>query len=871
MNSYIKTHWEIFIILLAVLTPLLWFDDGYFITGADLDQTLFPVERFLHRLQTWDSHFLGGTDRSNNVTSLVFIGVQALFSIFGLSAIDVEKYTMCFWMANMAVGMYFLLSILIPIFNLQNKFAESIARLAGVLFFIWNFYNNFMWLRLQLCVSTAAMLPVLLGVIFGLYLGKLSISKAIIITVIASILGAATGLQPPIIYAFLIMLSIIFIYLWNYPISQNPEHKAELIRAFILVGIVWFVSSCFWILPLFSFIYSSGYLDSGVGISNYETTKLLAWVSQSTSFANIFRSLGDIPWWDGWGGEPYWIEFDSLLGFGWLQLATYLQFFLLISSLFYKTTIQAKKLIHLIFIILLCSLFLSKGTHEPFGDLFNWMVENLPGFWIHRAPWQKFGMITSICFSLIFAFSIGHGYRLFEYTLNIKKPILFDKKNKFYLQLLILLLLLGFLISTNWLFISGKFLPNNRTSEGFHGKYNLGFHHQIPDYIFQVKEFINADKSDFKVLQFPDAKSTIFNWGYGGSADISFNIFDKGIISRQYGEGMSPPNTVDQVQDIIARAVLESEPLVALKLMGLLNIKYVLQRNDIAFDFYGPGFSPSAMKEKLTALDGLKLVATFGKWDVYQLSDRYRIPKIYIAQYQTSFEKPSSFVPKKETSSARMFIAGAISKNLDSTQVFHSAKSFFEPNDKGSLNQFSFQYLDYKKINETSYLIKIKGLQGNQKLVFQESFHPFWKLYAISEKTLSQNYNLHFNSSGEYPSNDQNVNLFNLSFFNLIQKNTTITLQKIIGLVDVISIGDNDHYLSNSYSNGWEINIDKICERESYCLYKANSEMEVYFVVEFIPQTVLHIGFIISLFSFIICLLFLFFHIVKVIRVQFFK
>jgi hypothetical protein len=62
--------------------------------------------------------------------------------------------------------------------------------------------------------------------------------------------------------------------------------------------------------------------------------------------------------------------------------------------------------------------------------------------------------------------------------------------------------------------------------------------------------------------------------------------------------------------------------------MGLLNIKYALEKNDIDYSFYGTQDSPEFVKNKLTK-QGLTLAHSEGPWDFYQVDQADQRPLFF--------------------------------------------------------------------------------------------------------------------------------------------------------------------------------------------------------------------------------------------------
>jgi hypothetical protein len=53
------------------------------------------------------------------------------------------------------------------------------------------------------------------------------------------------------------------------------------------------------------------------------------------------------------------------------------------------------------------AVFMGKGSHEPFGGLFEWMYMHLPGFFFFRAPYRIFSSLLAFALAPLIAFTVG--------------------------------------------------------------------------------------------------------------------------------------------------------------------------------------------------------------------------------------------------------------------------------------------------------------------------------------------------------------------------------------------------------------------------------------------------------------------------------
>jgi hypothetical protein len=404
-----KRLMEILCVVGLGLVPLLWFKPGLLITGTDLDYPLFPSERFAMRSQLWDNQILGGTDRSNNSASLAYVGGQALLEKTGINLLTNEKITYVIWFLLLGLAGYFFLSVLYP----DDSPGSALARLLGTLCYMVNLYQAFLWLRLSINISTLVLIPVFMGLFIALRRKMFRLPLAVLVLSLVSAVCGSTGIQPPLV---MILFMLMFFYglfesIFLARAKNWPGLRQLWKSAFVLSG-VFLLSSGYWLLPLAGYVKGAGYESGSVGADVYSVHSLLRWNGQVTSFTNVFRSLADIPWFDGWGGHPYAPEFLIYSESPIFILLSFI-FPMIAFSVFVIKKNQERETIYW-GLITLIFLFFSKGTHPPFGRVYGWLIDHLPMFWIQRSPWQKFGAVVTLGYSAL----VGASVRSFYDSLN---------------------------------------------------------------------------------------------------------------------------------------------------------------------------------------------------------------------------------------------------------------------------------------------------------------------------------------------------------------------------------------------------------------------------------------------------------------------
>jgi len=619
LHTLKKDWWVLLLTLVLSLIPLLWFKGDSLITGTDVDFSPYPQERFFQRLYTWYPRILAGMDRSNNTASLPYIGTSALLSFLGLDILTVEKLTFVIWFSMTGLAMYFLISVILH--KEEGSWAQ-VAKFSAVLLYMVNYYNVFLWVRLQLALAALVFFPVFFGLLIGVTQKGFSLAKSLFVLALVSFVCGPMGIQPPLLFAMFLSFGL-YTLIYSFYQIKRKEYK-EAFNSFLYLTsfvLVFFLSSGYWTLTLVRFIFSSGYSDASYGADVYAIEGLLVWTSSVTSFLNVFRLFGDAPWYSGWAGQSYSPEFIPYTRNFILVLLS----FILPIIVFIPLTVSRHKkkfLVAFFSFLILLGLFLSKGTHSPFGSVFSWLIKNFPLFWIHRAPWQKFSIIVVLGYSVLGGLSAGLGYTWLKKKLNLE-----DKCKYFHF---IYIFVVGlFILNFNYVFVLGKMFPSKEGDVGYHQKNDFGFHHKFPSYIEESRALINSQKDSFKIFLLPEDKTAIYDWGYGGSTDVVNVALTKTALSSQYGEGFSPPQSIEGVYSNLVDRIYKGASQDISDILGFFNIKYVLQRNDFRHDFFGDFDSPDFIMRRLREGALIEAPTAIGSWDFHKISAGKVYPIIY--------------------------------------------------------------------------------------------------------------------------------------------------------------------------------------------------------------------------------------------------
>ncbi|MBM3205546.1 DUF3367 domain-containing protein [Candidatus Shapirobacteria bacterium] len=160
---------------------------------------------------------------------------------------------------------------------------------------------------------------------------------------------------------------------------------------------------------------------------------------------------------------------------------------------------------------------------------------------------------------------------------------------------------------------------------------------KIPDYWWEARKWLTAQKDFFRVLPLPMSKTynVAFDWeqGYSGGDPMHW-LSTQSFLFVNTGKTFKIPELVGGL--IEREAKFKSLD----KLLGFLNVKYLLLREDIRWDFLrGHNWwfkqTPENINLFLNQQKDLSLVKEIGKYKFYEIKPEYLLPHIYVPQVLT--------------------------------------------------------------------------------------------------------------------------------------------------------------------------------------------------------------------------------------------
>lgn len=307
--------------------------------------------------------------------------------------------------------------------------------------------------------------------------------------------------------------------------------------------------------------------------------------------------------------------------------------------------------VHKFFTILaLIAIALAAGLKDPFGELYGLFYEFVPFVRMFREPFTKFIPVYIFSLGFLIAFAIDSFLPKFRKPKPIYTGFLF---------LIILVMAKPIL--------SGEALPTDSWNREHTGSLIV-----VPEYWKQAGDFFaNNNRGNGRIWTHPySSYGSSYNWDHGASVagNMAQYLLDQPLATLNWP-------LIEKTNFLITPLYQPELPLDTLKLLGTLNISYVLQENDLDWRYENNSLSPSQSEKYLRKI-GLSKVASFGNFtrdtlekiedlepnpdlhsqlpqeltgrsalDIYEVPLLSRLPKIYSTTHQWKISAGKEDIP----------------------------------------------------------------------------------------------------------------------------------------------------------------------------------------------------------------------------------
>lgn len=890
-TTYRYLYIEIFLLVLISLISLTWLKDGELIKFVDSQTSFNPAFTFYGRLFEWKDSIESGfhfPDQVGAVTDLI----PLVFYKMGMSLSLVHRATLF---------VLFLFSLLSSWFFGGTVFGFSINSRLQRLFtsFIYTFGTfslSFAFVTISGYTFTFSLTPLVLGIFIFISrkIPEASLKKiplwAVLFSFLVSIFSAFTFGGTNIVVVPFVMGFILISFCVFKPSFQNILKYTTFV--FVSALIVFLLNS-WWLFSFFNSVVGSHFSGSVSGISG-DSASIFKRSSNYTTMYNLFRSMTHQelfskggPALDFYRGSWQPVFSDNFI----FNILSYIPVLLVILGSIFNTRSdkESKYVLRSLLLTLIILWFLSKQGSPPFSAV-NYYLASLPfgDFWRHAS--DKIGHINALLVATLAADSIG-------------SISFYLKKSKGFFYAFICSFSILFVLVLGYPFWNGDIMKED-------GKAMPGVKVLIPNYYWEFKSNNWYKNLDARYVHLPLYYGHIaYKWEKGIQSQMD------PIDIYFHGKSEIIPRSKSFIEDVLAidffnapfwtNYSISSDSLG--KFLAMFNVSYIINHYDWhrtyipkEGSFYGkdkPSIYAPWPEDYDLYLSNFTDYETseYGDLLIYKVPQKYFLHHFYTATGVTISENSPEKFPEMILNS---------NEELRNVTLFASQNKSKDLN--VSIGDPTKVTVEFRKIDPTKYKIVVHNSTEPFLLVFSESFDQGWKIYtddAVMQNTFAYDnlekiykrldYNedtqatyeelklmlekgivstLGNNSDKKIVHTRQDVSLgrevfdyeedFKIKYISKeingsVQNDNLDTGKFFDNIFQFPVVAEDNHYVSNGYSNSWLIDPQKICSQNSNCTIKDNSYtfgLTVYFA----PQNNMYVGSVISGFAFLLSGVYLF-------------
>jgi hypothetical protein len=401
------------------------------------------------------------------------------------------------------------------------------------------------------------------------------------------ILGILSVMMNSGIQNFLLSNILLLTYLLYHLLFSKGRKKY--VRKGVLWLLVVLISNLWWILPLFS----SFYQPYSEMVPNYDFRKLFVETSKWSGWSYVLRNIIS-SWFAFYNTNPLGITSTAIV-----PMFTFL-------SLMFLDRYKDKNYLFFVFLTIF-SISMMLGNQSPFGFFYRLLIEN-PLFAVFL-PFDpgKWSLFYSISLAVLVGFSLN----------NIKSK-------KFYKNMVTYkVICLAFIVIVA--------LPSSLVASS--ELYSFLEPVKVPRYYQEAHDWLSSQEDLFRIFVIPSPyfqTYTKYSWSPHVSADVALRALPKPLIYNV------PPNILpgSDIYNTIVKKLLSNESDVSdiLKVIGVLNARYILIRQDLDSSYSFPSLHTERLeliKNRFLSLKNIK-VYTFN--NLIFLENPEYIPFIYAAK-----------------------------------------------------------------------------------------------------------------------------------------------------------------------------------------------------------------------------------------------
>lgn len=498
------------------------------------------IKDFVSFPSAWDSSLNTGLGQSQ-LPSLWITSYFNFTTFFTKLGLDWNLIQILFWILPA-----FVISFFSSFFLFKHLFKETKFSIISGLIYSLNTYFLLVLTGGQLGVSLAYSLVPLVFLRFIKLFDNSNIKNSILTGLVLSL---QIIFDPRIVYITLVV--VLFYSLLNFPKLNTIKNKLILLAPFIIAVLL----NIFWILPLV--LTKSSAIP--VGFDSVSGFKFFSFAEFSNSLSLLHPN-----WPENIFGKVYFLDPK----------------FLILPILAFSSLLLTKNKNIVFFSILsLLGVFFAKGVNPPFGEVNNWLFQNVPGMSMFRDP-TKWYILVALSYSLLIPFSLIELSRLVQRKMKFS---IFNFKFTNYLYLLFPVYFLLLIVP-----IFGQIKVQ-----------------QVPQEYVQLKDFLVKDNSFSRTLWVP--KWQRFGYFSNNHPAIGREELFQGTADEQVSK-------------------LRSDPPLPEIILSQLSVKYIIVPYDSEGEIFlkNRRYSEKEFKdtvERLKKISWLKEIQGFDKLKVFEISN----------------------------------------------------------------------------------------------------------------------------------------------------------------------------------------------------------------------------------------------------------
>lgn len=578
---------EILITFIVGLVPVLWYVPGQIIAKGDYFAYMPNSNMFSNDLSSWSRNNLGNP---SPYPAYTFYGI--LWMIPHLANIDLgiwQIITILICVVGAAFSIFFLTRTLYP--------GTSLAPIVASIFYVFNFATLNFLLNVGM-MWAYAFLPLMMALLIKAITQTSQRYRNIACFALTfSIVGSVASMNVAVNAIIVIALISISLY---YLVFDQTTNKTQALKTLGVITVITILASCWWIIPILNYyiLSSSTQLMSNVNVLSW------SWTHSRASILNLLMLNG------GWGWRPEYVPYFGIYTdnpiFNFLLL---LPFILASTAIFFRDRRRINSYFILVGAIFI---FLAKGLHEPLSNVNLFLYDFVPFMSMFREPISKFTLALIPFLAALVGFSTNKITKSLNHLLPNRRILSYI----FAGCVTFMLITSAFPILTNPIETKTQEIP-------------FSSYVKLPSYWNETANWVDSQEGEFKVLitPFDDYYQVPYSWGYFGSDTFIERLIQKPIVNPTSSYQVNPDSValINQLRDAIKFNRTEEFNTI----MSLLNVEYIIQRNDLDFNYIALNnrdmMDSAKMKLFLSSQANIVFVKAIGELDIY----KYQGPKTY--------------------------------------------------------------------------------------------------------------------------------------------------------------------------------------------------------------------------------------------------